>query len=122
MGNYQKYLTNLYQTFTDIKALKVMNVYQILIIYLIPEKNNGQKVCLIVNLKRLVAFIIPNFPFYFVYVWWSSSATLLAPPLSCVSFRQTCLCKLEHKCQKGKRKRCQGLHKKRLKHSRHFRR
>jgi hypothetical protein len=55
MGNYQKYLTNLYQTFTDIKALKVMKVYQILIIYLIPEKNNGQKVCFKGNLKRLVA-------------------------------------------------------------------
>jgi hypothetical protein len=55
MGNYPKYLTNLYQTFTDIKAVKVMNVYQILVIYLIPEKNNGQKVCFKGNLKILVA-------------------------------------------------------------------
>jgi hypothetical protein len=31
-----------------------MNVYQILIIYLIPEKNNGQKVCFIGKLKTLV--------------------------------------------------------------------
>jgi hypothetical protein len=54
MGNYQKYLPNLYQSFTDIKAVKVMDVYQILVIYLIPEKNNGKKVCFKGNLKRLV--------------------------------------------------------------------
>jgi hypothetical protein len=57
MGNYQKYLTNLDQTFTDVKALKVMNVYTILIIYLIPEKNIFQKVCFKSNLKRLVQLI-----------------------------------------------------------------
>ena len=34
MGNHQKYFTNLYQTFTDIKEVKVMDVYQFL------EKNN----------------------------------------------------------------------------------
>jgi hypothetical protein len=31
-----------------------MNVYQILIIYLIPEQNNSQKVCFKGNLNRLV--------------------------------------------------------------------
>jgi hypothetical protein len=33
---------------------KVMNVYQILVIYLITGRNNGQKVCFKGNLKRLV--------------------------------------------------------------------
>ena len=31
-----------------------MNVYNILFIYLIPETNNGQKLCLNGNLKTLV--------------------------------------------------------------------
>jgi hypothetical protein len=40
-----------------IKALKGRNVHSILIIYLIPDKNNGQKVCFKGNLKRLVTMI-----------------------------------------------------------------
>ena len=60
-------LTNLYQTFTDIKALKVMNVDEILIIYLIPEKNNGQKVCFMGNLKRLVTITHKNG--VYIYLW-----------------------------------------------------
>jgi hypothetical protein len=35
-----------------------MNVYQILNIYLIPEKNNGQQVCFKGNLKRLVHYLL----------------------------------------------------------------
>ena len=52
MGKCWKYLHDLYQTFTYIKSLTVMNVYQILIMYLIQEKNNGKG-----NLKRLVMCI-----------------------------------------------------------------
>jgi hypothetical protein len=34
-----------------------MNVYQILIIYLIPKKINGQKVCFKGDLKSLVSYM-----------------------------------------------------------------
>ena len=44
MGSYQKYLTNLFKCLRDIKTLKVINVYQLSIIYLIEEKSYGQKV------------------------------------------------------------------------------
>jgi hypothetical protein len=38
-----KYLCDLFQTFADIGALKVMNKYQILSMYLIANTNYGQQ-------------------------------------------------------------------------------
>ena len=43
MGKCQKYLYNLSQTFTDIRAFKIINVYHIVSIYLITNKNDGKK-------------------------------------------------------------------------------
>jgi hypothetical protein len=54
MGKCQKYLHNLSQTFTHIKAIKFMNMYQILSIYLIANKSYGQKTGGPSNVERLV--------------------------------------------------------------------
>ena len=43
MGKCQTYLVDLIQTFTDIRALKVMNMCHIITIYLNENKNNGPK-------------------------------------------------------------------------------
>jgi hypothetical protein len=54
MGKCQKYLHDLSQTLTDIRALKNMNMCQILSIYLIANKSYGQKTRGPSNLERPV--------------------------------------------------------------------
>jgi hypothetical protein len=60
MGKCQIYLHDHPQTFTDIRALKIMNMYQILSIYLITNKNYGQKTGGPSNLERPIGYLCPR--------------------------------------------------------------
>ena len=50
MGKCQKYLGDIIQPFTGIRALKVMNSCQIITTYLNENKNYGKKI--VVTVKR----------------------------------------------------------------------
>jgi hypothetical protein len=60
MGKFQKYLYDFSQTFTNITALKIMNMYQILSVYLITTKFMAKKLADPGNRERPICHLICN--------------------------------------------------------------